>query len=205
MSCLFHKWNGCKCEVCGKIRDQSHKIELINCVQTCLVCGKHFIEEHDFPETDDCCLICKNCGFTFYNHDWNDFVCVKCGKKMLGDDIFTSDSIQFISDKAKEFADCSSDESFKLSMLTLSKSIKNVNQIINAGYYLVLNSFKDYYENWLIENDLFFRKQRCSVVVTWDNDGNRIYKNRISYLVNDKDLFSTTMVAIIDIGKSISV
>ena len=37
MACLFgHKWNGCKCEVCGKVRDAAHSWD--GCV--CKTCGK---------------------------------------------------------------------------------------------------------------------------------------------------------------------
>ncbi|MDR2148374.1 MAG: hypothetical protein LBE91_18180 [Tannerella sp.] len=37
MSCLFgHKWNGCKCEKCGKTRDGQHKLDNGKCTE----CGK---------------------------------------------------------------------------------------------------------------------------------------------------------------------
>ena len=55
MACLFgHKWNGCKCEKCGKIRDTDHQWD--GC--KCLNCGKTRDE----------------------GHDWKDGKCTKCGK-----------------------------------------------------------------------------------------------------------------------------
>ena len=34
--CIVHKWQGCKCEKCGRIRDQEHEWE--GC--RCKICGK---------------------------------------------------------------------------------------------------------------------------------------------------------------------
>jgi len=65
MRCLFgHKWNGCKCEKCGKTRDKQHDWE--GCI--CKKCGKPRNEQHDW---DDC--ICKKCGKKSRSespHDW---------------------------------------------------------------------------------------------------------------------------------------
>lgn len=43
MACLFgHKWNGCKCGVCGKTRDEGHGFRLVDdkCMEKCVICGK---------------------------------------------------------------------------------------------------------------------------------------------------------------------
>ena len=43
MACLFgHKWNGCKCEICGKTRDEGHDFRLVDdkCMEKCVICGK---------------------------------------------------------------------------------------------------------------------------------------------------------------------
>ena len=36
MQCLIHKWDGCKCSRCGKVRDEQH--DWIGC--KCSRCGK---------------------------------------------------------------------------------------------------------------------------------------------------------------------
>lgn len=58
MACLFgHKWNGCKCDKCGKVRDEQHDWDL--CRGKCNRCGKTRDEQHDW---DGC--KCKRCGTT---------------------------------------------------------------------------------------------------------------------------------------------
>jgi hypothetical protein len=56
LSCMLgHKWNGCKCERCGKVRDEQHDWDLCK--------GK-----------------CKRCGkYGSVQHDWNGYKCVRCG------------------------------------------------------------------------------------------------------------------------------
>lgn len=45
MACLFgHKWDGCKCEHCGKVRDEQHNWDLCNGI--CRRCGKTQAEHH---------------------------------------------------------------------------------------------------------------------------------------------------------------
>jgi hypothetical protein len=77
MACFFHKWNGCKCEKCGKIRNEGHNWNL--CEGECSVCGKSHIIRHEW---DGC--KCKNCGIEG-GHDWNysckGKTCTICGKK----------------------------------------------------------------------------------------------------------------------------
>ncbi|MDR1663321.1 MAG: hypothetical protein LBR83_00150 [Clostridiales bacterium] len=54
MACLFHKWEGCKCLKCGKIRDEQHNWN--GCM--CTTCDIRRDEKHD----------------------WNAYRCKKCGK-----------------------------------------------------------------------------------------------------------------------------
>jgi len=50
MACLFHKWDGCICTKCGKIRDKKHKWREFQCER----CGSILsIAETDLY-TDDC-------------------------------------------------------------------------------------------------------------------------------------------------------
>jgi len=65
MACfLVHKWNGCKCEKCGKNRKCNH----------------------DFEWADECTLKCKKCGEILMNHNHGreiDYLkCPGCGKPM---------------------------------------------------------------------------------------------------------------------------
>ena len=41
MACIIHKWNGCKCEKCGKTRDKEHDFRAaeIGCAVICSRCG----------------------------------------------------------------------------------------------------------------------------------------------------------------------
>ena len=68
LKCLFgHKWNGCKCNQCGKQRDQSHTYILASdsCREKCEICGKEQIRHH-----------------------WNGCKCKKCGKTRDENHIF---------------------------------------------------------------------------------------------------------------------
>ena len=44
ISCVImgHKWKGCKCERCGKQRDQEHDYRPCegNCYKVCSICGR---------------------------------------------------------------------------------------------------------------------------------------------------------------------
>lgn len=60
MACLFgHKWNGCKCEKCGKTRDQDHRFQAGDhpCVQVCAVCGAEKTEHGAYVNG-----FCEECG-----------------------------------------------------------------------------------------------------------------------------------------------
>ena len=49
MACLFgHKWNGCKCEKCGKIRNEGHQPENDNC----LLCGAKLLRVDVFSPNE---------------------------------------------------------------------------------------------------------------------------------------------------------
>ena len=76
LACLFgHKWNGCKCERCGEIRDEGHDWDL--CKGKCRICGKECPVEHDW---DGC--KCKRCGaWRDEAHLWNGCQCTRCGMK----------------------------------------------------------------------------------------------------------------------------
>ena len=85
MACLFgHKWSGCKCEKCGKTRDEYHKYSpYINnhnhlrsgndCVERCDIChNKKTIGEHSFIRIEDSCKEkCRICGFEKTNYDYH--------------------------------------------------------------------------------------------------------------------------------------
>jgi len=75
----FHTWDGCKCSICGKIRETDHDVSA-DC-NLCSRCGKIFdTDQHDW--SDDC-EKCVKCGKTRENqHSWSKDCekCSKCGK-----------------------------------------------------------------------------------------------------------------------------
>ena len=75
----LHSWDGCKCTICGKIRDTGHDVSA-DCGK-CSRCGTEFSEDqHDWLKD---CDKCATCGKTRDNqHLWqNDCEkCSKCGK-----------------------------------------------------------------------------------------------------------------------------
>ena len=79
MACLFgHKWNGCKCTKCGKVRDENHQFSdiLDKCEEKCTVCGKKRDKEHNWVGCK--CVKCEKIRND--EHDWDDGKCKKCGK-----------------------------------------------------------------------------------------------------------------------------
>ena len=74
MACIFgHKWDGCKCTRCGKIRDEQHDFDL--CKGKCRRCGKNTYAEHDWIGCK-----CSRCGqISHANHKWNGCKCEYCG------------------------------------------------------------------------------------------------------------------------------
>jgi hypothetical protein len=77
IGCLFgHKWNGCKCEKCGKTRDENHNWDL--CKGECSVCGKSCEVQHTWNGCK-----CEKCGkVRDENHSWDlcKSKCKFCGK-----------------------------------------------------------------------------------------------------------------------------
>ena len=71
MGCIFHKWDGCKCSKCGKIRETGHVYRYSaktsnaqNCVGICEKCGLKFYQTHDMqPVPGKCFAVCTRCGF----------------------------------------------------------------------------------------------------------------------------------------------
>jgi len=78
MACLLgHKWNGCKCEKCGKERDTQH--DWNGC--KCKLCGKKKDEGHNYVSNSDKCeKVCSACGDIRISHDLDGNTCKKCGK-----------------------------------------------------------------------------------------------------------------------------
>jgi len=74
MACLFgHKWNGCKCEKCGKERPHEWRGRC-----KCSICGAVRDEGHDYREyLGYKCISCgKEC-----QHEWENCKCKICGKR----------------------------------------------------------------------------------------------------------------------------
>jgi len=88
MACLFgHKWNGCKCEKCGKTRDDGHSFLQAEekCVEICSICGAEREGTHKYAlvqgKDEECCSVC---GIThMLPHRISGGACELCGK---GDD-----------------------------------------------------------------------------------------------------------------------
>lgn len=71
MKVCIHDWNGCKCAICGKTRNDGHEWNGCKCV----ICGKTRNEGHEW---DHC--ICKTCGKpSGQPHVWNGCKCTVCG------------------------------------------------------------------------------------------------------------------------------
>jgi bilin biosynthesis protein len=74
----IHTWNGCKCNDCGKTRDDQHDWSK-NC-EKCSICGKSG-DNHLWNDKD--CGICVKCGkIDLLRHSWDGEKCKKCGKEM---------------------------------------------------------------------------------------------------------------------------
>mgnify|MGYP000893329743 CR=1 FL=1 len=80
-SCILgHKWNGCKCERCGKVRDKEHQWDA--CRGECTICRKKCKVEHEyFIDPKTCKMTCKKCGHTTGQvyHEWDGCICRRCG------------------------------------------------------------------------------------------------------------------------------
>ena len=70
----FHKWQGCKCSACGKIRDADHTWD--GC--RCSACGRTPDERHDWSKD---CEKCVRCGqVRSPAHKWQGCKCSACGQ-----------------------------------------------------------------------------------------------------------------------------
>lgn len=71
--CLFgHKWKGCLCLICGKVRDEGHDWHRIN---------RPELMDHPTDgvlSEDSDCMKCSYC-FRTLAHKWNGCVCDQCG------------------------------------------------------------------------------------------------------------------------------
>ena len=87
-----HEWNGCTCKYCGLKRDQDHdfkyKFKGKKCLAVCRVCNKTVELTHDFkPVPGKCYMECTRChGQSQPNHQYQaepgtcKYVCTVCGK-----------------------------------------------------------------------------------------------------------------------------
>ena len=66
---LGHAWVGCRCERCGKVRDEAHDWQ--HCL--CRRCGLSRFSNHDWQG-----CVCRCCGKE--NHHWVKGTCVACGE-----------------------------------------------------------------------------------------------------------------------------
>jgi hypothetical protein len=74
IKCLlgFHDWEGCKCSLCGKIRDEQH--DWTKDCEKCSVCGKTRKNQHDWSGCK--CAICGN--IRVEGHIWVKELCNIC-------------------------------------------------------------------------------------------------------------------------------
>ena len=115
LKCLFgHKWNGCKCDKCGKTRDVGHEFSPIHgscreqcekcgitrslehkfklmpdrCVEKCTICGSEQPQHHWVEVSGYCVKKCSICGEMAANHEMIAGKCPKCGKEFLIKQLF---------------------------------------------------------------------------------------------------------------------
>jgi len=157
MACLFHKWNGCKCEKCDKVRDSEHAW---NGGCKCEKCGK----TRDVGHTWNGCK-CEKCGIINDElHTWEDngkgtLICHNCEKKRIMVDYFNLDinnmmlgmlmksalfsigvsNIKVLDEveKVVEMGHIYADDTFA-TFLTVIKVLKNENKISESHYEQVL-------------------------------------------------------------------
>lgn len=106
ISCLFgHKFVGCKCARCGKVRNEGHVFEVSPdvishvCQEKCKACGEKRVIDHQWngcqcarcfalrdeghqfqPVQGKCEEKCSICGKTRpIEHQWNGCKCARCG------------------------------------------------------------------------------------------------------------------------------
>ena len=127
MACLFgHKWDGCRCTKCGKLR-KGH---------------------HSWQETGDCYKTCTTCKVAETNHKWvkkdNHMVCEKCG--IFGLD-FNAKNAQYASELIQPALSQYGDGVFDLPYVyrSLIEKLKSKKDVILdahelAGYHLLLKT-----------------------------------------------------------------
>jgi hypothetical protein len=136
LMCLIgkHKWDGCKCLVCGKTRNEGHDWK-----KDCQKCSRCGMERRDAHKWNGC--KCSVCGKTRdEGHDWEGCKCRKCAKVIdlqdeLWDALEKRDSvraIQFLSLGANPNATLPTGESvFRIACVTDQYDIAEV--IVKAG------------------------------------------------------------------------
>jgi hypothetical protein len=74
----LHKWTGCKCSICGKVRDEDH--DWSKDCEKCTNCGK--TRPSYYHNWDEDCEKCEKCGKTReHAHNWTmGCMCYGCGK-----------------------------------------------------------------------------------------------------------------------------
>ena len=93
MSCLFHKWDGCRCVKCRKTRDIEHRWRWEagkdgRCHKVCPNCGKSGeVSDHQWVRVPGTCTEkCSNCGTIREAHRFTSIAgvckerCTICGK-----------------------------------------------------------------------------------------------------------------------------
>jgi len=136
MGCLLgHKWNGCKCEKCGKIRDEQHMWK--GC--ECSLCGKVRDEQHIWGRRNDYTNNCK---------------CTRCGKSITRQDInkITDQPILGI---IAEFADANSSNVCydALEKLTDQKILADL--AIKGSTYMLRMSAAEKLSNQILAQEVF--------------------------------------------------
>jgi hypothetical protein len=77
LKCILgrHQWRGCRCDACGKIRDQDH-VRSNDC-EDCARCGTASSNSHDWDDDCEWCSVCKRNRMR--HHVWQGHTCSKCG------------------------------------------------------------------------------------------------------------------------------
>jgi len=82
--CLFgHKWNGCKCEKCGEMRNEGHNYLAVDgkCIEECSKCYKILEVGHKWILLEKKCIEkCTICGKERDSHQWDSGKCERCKK-----------------------------------------------------------------------------------------------------------------------------
>ena len=80
-----HKWNGCTCVRCGKVREEGHVLARIVAFserghyRACSICGRTKFEAHSGQPLPHCRCKCEECGYETTWHEFHNGVCLNCG------------------------------------------------------------------------------------------------------------------------------